>query len=73
VLPDTPTVKLRRVQIIVDISLDEDDRAVGTVRAVGHTQSRAFSGNLELLALIENLYRTGQDTPSGGSNEKELS
>jgi hypothetical protein len=45
------------VQIIVNISQDEDGRAVGTVQAAGHSLSRSFSGNLEFLALIEDLYR----------------
>jgi hypothetical protein len=58
-------VKLSRVQIMVDISEDEDGRAVGTVRAVGQWRSQSFSGNLELLALIESLYRVGPD-PDGG-------
>jgi hypothetical protein len=49
------------VEIIVDIGQDENNRAVGTVRAVGQSISRSFSGNLELLALIENLYRVGPD------------
>ena len=56
---------LSRVQIMVDISQDEDGRAVGTVRAVGQPQSQSFSGNLELLALIESLYRAGSDPDEG--------
>jgi hypothetical protein len=74
VLAGSQVVKLGNVQIIVDISLDENGRAVGTVRGAGDTHARAFSGNLEFLALIENLYRTDRDGPDGdGSNEKELS
>ncbi len=72
-LPGSQVVKLGSVQIIVDISLDENGRAVGTLRAAGATHSRAFSGNLEFLALIESLYRTDRDAPDGdGSHEKEL-
>jgi hypothetical protein len=58
-------VKLRRVQIMVDISEDENGRAVGTVRAVGQWRSQSFSGNLELLALIESLYRDVPDPDEG--------
>jgi hypothetical protein len=73
VLSGLQNVKLGNVQIIVDITLDENGRAIGTLRRAGETRSRAFSGNLEFLALIENLYRREQDGPGGdGSNEKEL-
>ncbi len=65
-------VSLRNVQIIVDISEDGDGRAVGTVKAVGQEVSRRFSGNLELLALIENLFRVHPDPASGdGPDEQE--
>jgi hypothetical protein len=47
----------RPVQIIVDIHEGEDGRPAGTVRAAGQAEARAFSGNLEFLALIESLYR----------------
>jgi hypothetical protein len=58
------------VQIIVDISQDENGRAVGTVRAAGHAHSTVFSGNLEFLALIEDLYRHPRDAAGGdGSDE----
>jgi hypothetical protein len=75
VLSCSRSVRLRCVQIILDVSQDEDGRAVGTVRAKGQTDSRPFSGNLELLALIEDLYRnnpdtTGEDT---GPSDKEQS
>ncbi len=73
-LPGSQLVKLRNVQIIVDISLDGNGRAVGTVRAAGDTRSRAFSGNLEFLAVIENLYRTDRGAAGDDvSNEEELS
>jgi len=74
VLPGSQVVKLGNVQIIVDISLDENGRTVGTVRGAGDKHSRAFSGNLEFLALIEDLYRTDRDASgSDGSKEKEQS
>ena len=61
------------MQIIVEISQDQDGRAVGTVRAVGETRVQPFSGNLEFLALIESLYRIGTETagtPSGVSDKE---
>jgi hypothetical protein len=45
------------MEIIVNIHLDEDGRPAGTVRAASGSDARPFSGNLELLALIESLYR----------------
>jgi hypothetical protein len=57
----TRTVKVENVQIIVEISYGEDGRAVGTASAAGQSHARAFSGNLELLALIENLYGIGAE------------
>jgi hypothetical protein len=68
-------VSVESVQIIVEISEGEDGRAVGTVRAAGESQARPFSGNLEFLALVENLYLIGAD-PAGheaGPTEKEWS
>jgi hypothetical protein len=63
------------VQIIVEISEDQDGRAIGKVRAAGETQARPFSGNLELLALIESLYRIGAEAVGhpAGPTEKEWS
>ncbi len=72
--PDSQVVKLGNVQIIVDISLDENGRTVGTVRGAGDKHSRGFCGNLEFLALIEDLYRTDRDASDGaGANETERS
>ncbi len=73
--PGWRVLRLGKVKIIVDVTLDENGRAVGSVRRAGHTaRARAFSGNLEFLALIENLYRTERDDPDdAGSNEKERS
>jgi hypothetical protein len=59
------------VQIIVEISLDEDGRAVGTVRSAGHTQCWPFSGNLEFLALVENLYRVAPDTVTDEADPRD--
>jgi hypothetical protein len=75
VLSGPPVVNVAVVQIIVNISQDEGGRAVGTVRAAGRTLSRAFSGNLEFLALIEDLYQVSTETVGGdaGANDKELS
>jgi hypothetical protein len=53
----------RRMEIIIEIHQGEDGRAAGTVRAVGSTsKAQSFSGNLEFLALVEDLYKA--DVPS---------
>jgi hypothetical protein len=44
------------MEIIVEIHKDEDGRPAGTVRGVHEAQGRPFSGNLEFLALVEDLY-----------------
>ena len=49
------------MRIIVDIHLGEDGRPAGTVRAEDQSDARSFSGNLEFLALIEALYRGGDN------------
>ncbi len=49
------------MRIIVDIHLGTDGRPAGTVRAVEQTEGHPFSGNLEFLALIENLYQSEPD------------
>jgi hypothetical protein len=61
------------MQIIVDISEGEDGNPVGTIRAAGQPGSRQFSGNLEFLALVEDLYRVNADKAgkARGLNEKE--
>ena len=74
-LPIRSPFIVESVQIIVEISEGEGGRAVGTVRAAGKSQARAFSGNLEFLALVESLYRISTD-PAGeesGPTEKEWS
>jgi hypothetical protein len=50
------------VEIIIEIQHGEDGRPTGTVRAAGSSETQAFSGNLEFLAVIERLYR--EDDPS---------
>ena len=44
------------MEIIVEIHRGEDGRPAGTVRAADAAQGRSFSGNLEFLALVEDLY-----------------
>ena len=63
------------MQIIVEISEDEDGRAVGTVRAAGESRVRSFSGNLEFLAHVESLYRIGTEMAgeTSGPSETESS
>ena len=64
-------VRVENVQIIVEISKGEDGRAVGTVRARGESQARPFSGNLEFLALVEDLYRVNTDQAGEASGLKD--
>ena len=45
------------MEIIVNIEQGEDGRPAGTVRAAGRPGARPFCRNLELLALVESLYR----------------
>jgi hypothetical protein len=63
------------MQIIVDIAEGEDGRPVGTIRAAGQPGVRSFSGNLEFLAVVENLYQVNTDTAgeASGLNEREES
>jgi hypothetical protein len=44
------------MEIIVEIHIGEDSRPAGTVRSATEADGRPFSGNLEFLALVENLY-----------------
>ena len=44
------------MEIIVEIHKGEDGRPTGTVRSATEAEGRPFSGNLEFLALVENLY-----------------
>jgi hypothetical protein len=44
------------MEIIVEIHKGADGRPAGTVRTFDQAEGRPFSGNLEFLALVENLY-----------------
>jgi hypothetical protein len=44
------------MEIIVEIHKGEDGRPTGSVRSATEAEGRRFSGNLEFLALVENLY-----------------
>jgi len=44
------------MEIIVEIHKGEDGRPTGTVRSASEAEGRPFSGNLEFLALVEDLY-----------------
>ncbi len=59
------------MQIIVDIAEGEGGRPVGTIRAAGQPGVRSFSGNLEFLALVEDLYRVNTDRVGEASGPKE--
>jgi hypothetical protein len=59
------------MQIIVDIAEGEGGRPVGTIRAAGQPGVRSFSGNLEFLALVEDLYRVNTDRAGEASGLKE--
>jgi hypothetical protein len=61
------------MQIIVDICEGEDGRPEGTVQVAGQPGIRTFSGNLEFLARIEDLYRVDAGTAAGdtGLDDKE--
>jgi hypothetical protein len=52
------------MELMVDIHQGDDGRAEGTVRAAGSSEARAFSGNLEFLAVIESLYRSDDRSPT---------
>jgi hypothetical protein len=44
------------MEIIVEIHKGQDGRPIGTVRSATEAEGRSFSGNLDFLALVENLY-----------------
>jgi hypothetical protein len=44
------------MEIIVEIHKGEDGRPAGTVRGADEARGRSFSGNLEFLGLVEELY-----------------
>lgn len=45
------------MKIIVEIHEGEDGRPAGSVRSSDSRTARSFSGNLEFLALVEQLYQ----------------
>jgi hypothetical protein len=53
------------VEIVLNVLRDEDGRLTGTARVGGDwTESLPFTGNLELLAVLERLCdRVGPGTP----------
>jgi hypothetical protein len=60
------------MQIIVEIQRGEDGRLAGTVRSVGQTEGRSFSGTLEFLSLVENLFPT-QGNPGSSITDTSTS
>jgi hypothetical protein len=44
------------MEIIVEIHKGEDGRPTGSVRSATEAEGRPFSGNLEFLARVEDLY-----------------
>ena len=61
------------MEIIVEIHKGEDGRPAGTVRAANEAEGRSFSGNLQFLALVEDLYLgENNTTPSIPSDEAGL-
>ena len=65
-----PTAHRLGMEIIVEIHKGEDGRPTGTVRSAIEADGRPFSGNLEFLALVENLY-LAERTPAPSSPDRE--
>jgi hypothetical protein len=60
------------MEIIVEIHRGEDGRPTGSVRSATAAEGRPFSGNLEFLALVENLYLAEpKPAPSSRGNKAE--
>jgi hypothetical protein len=53
------------MQILLDASQSPTGRLSGTARQAGTQHAISFSGTLELLAAIEELFRTGTGTGGG--------
>jgi hypothetical protein len=54
------------MEIIIEIQKGEDGRPAGTIRSANAAERRSFSGNLQFLALVEDLYLgENSTTPSG--------
>ncbi len=60
------------MEIIVEIHKGEDGRPAGTVRSPDERQGRSFSGNLEFLAVVEDLYLAESTSPSVADDETGL-
>ena len=58
------------MEIIVEIHKGQDGRPTGTVRSATEAEGRSFSGNLEFLALVENLY-LAEPKPARSSSDSE--
>ena len=50
------------MEIIVEIQKGEDGRPAGTIWSASAAERRSFSGNLEFLALVEDLYLAESST-----------
>jgi hypothetical protein len=57
------------MEIIIEIHQGEDGRPAGTVRAGGSATARPFSGNLEFLALVEDLYQAEDPATNAPTNQ----
>jgi hypothetical protein len=57
------------MEIIVEIYKAEDGRPAGFVRSADMAQARPFSGNLEFLALVEDLYLAEHRTTPSDSDD----
>jgi hypothetical protein len=60
------------MQIIVEIRRGEDGRLAGSVRSAGQTAGRSFSGTLEFLSIVENLFTT-QGNPDSSITDTSTS
>jgi hypothetical protein len=54
------------VQILLDIDQASNGRLTGTAALAGHDEELPFSGNLELLARVEELSRRAHSDHSAG-------
>jgi hypothetical protein len=54
------------VQILLDVDQASDGRLTGTAMLAGHCEGLPFSGNLELLARVEELSRRARPDQSTG-------
>jgi hypothetical protein len=54
------------VQILLDVDQASNGRLTGTAMLAGHDEGLPFSGNLELLARVEELSRRAHPDQSAG-------